>query len=75
MLYICIPSYNEAPTVGVLLWATAPIGGLLGAVLGDVFGVRAVLALVAILTCVIAAVLLLPSREDLEVHVERSPVQ
>ena len=20
MLYICIPSYNEAPTVGVLLW-------------------------------------------------------
>ena len=55
-------------TVGMLLWATAPIGGLLGAVLGDVFGVRAVLALVAVLTCVIAAVLLLPSREDLEVH-------
>ena len=20
MLYLCIPSYNEAPTVGVLLW-------------------------------------------------------
>ena len=20
MLYICIPAYNEAPTIGVLLW-------------------------------------------------------
>jgi predicted MFS family arabinose efflux permease len=59
-------------TVGVLLWGATPLGGLLGGAIGEVFGVRTVLSLAAAMTCVVTAVLFVPSRDTLETHVEAS---